>query len=59
MRERLDRAAGLGGDDEDGLREVDRLLDREDRVGVGRVEHLQPQALGAVAEGLADDLGAE
>ena len=41
------------------LREVDRVLDREDRVGVGRVEHLQPQAVRDLAERAPDHLGTE
>ncbi len=34
-------------------------FDGEHHVGVGRVEHLQPQPAGDLAEGAADHLGAE
>ena len=61
QRQRLDRAAGLRGDDEQRALEVDRALDRADRGRVGRVEHVQraragsssPETSGAAPPGRA------
>ena len=41
------------------LLEVDRALDLEHGAGVGRVEHVQPQAARDVAVGAPDHLRAE
>ena len=54
----LDRPAGLAGDDEQRLVEVELLLDRAHLQRLGRVEDVQAQAVG-VRERLAEDLGRE
>ena len=43
QRDRLDRPAGLGGDEEQRLREVDLALDGLDLQRLGGVEHVQAQ----------------
>ena len=58
-RERLDRPARLGRDDEQRLVEVDRVLDRLDRARVGRVEHVQVERARDLAVGEAEHLGRE
>jgi hypothetical protein len=50
------RAAGLGGDDEQRLAEVDRLLDRLDLGGVGAVQHVEMRPARLPLEGLAQHL---
>ena len=55
-RQRLDRPAGLRGDDEERLGDVDLGLDVAHGVGVGRVQHVQDQPVGVRAERAPEDL---
>ena len=55
----LERAAGLAGDDEERLGEIDLALDGADLRGIGGVEHMQLGESGNRAEGHAHDFGAE
>ena len=59
QRQRLDRAAGLGGDDEQGALQVHRTLDRTDPRRVGRVQDVQPRPAVASGERAAQDLRGE
>ena len=56
MRQRLGGGPGLAGDHEQGLREVQRPLDRKDLVGVRGVQYHQIQGAGSHAEGLPEHL---
>ncbi len=64
QRQRLDRAAGLRGDEEQGVALADRLmvqrrLDRLNPGGVGRVEHVQLRPARTPRERAAQHLGGE
>ena len=59
VRQRLDRPAGLRGDDEQRLFEVQRLLDADNDIGMRGVEHLHAQSARNRAERPRDHLGAE
>ena len=59
QRECLDRAAGFRRDHEERVLELDLVLHLEDRVGVGRVEHVQVERVRWCAERPPEDLGRE
>ena len=56
VRQRLDRAARFGGHDEQRLLDVDRVLDAQHDVWVGRVEHRELEPVRDVAERAPDHL---
>jgi hypothetical protein len=58
-RHRLDRPARLGGDDHQRAVELDAVQHLPHLLRVRGVEHVQPQAVVELAEGLAEDLGGE
>ena len=55
----LERGAGLAGDDEQGLRQIDFVFERLDLRRIGGIEHVQFGEAGDLAEGLAQHFGAK
>ncbi len=55
----LQRTAGLGGDDEQSIAELDRALNRLDLLRVGAVQHVEAWPPQRPLEGLAENRGTE
>jgi hypothetical protein len=56
---RLERCAGLAGDDEQRMRKVDAVLEAAHLLGIGGVEHVQFGMPGSGSQAIGQNVGAE